>query len=149
MHRLAIDPEALAAKVATFKHWQDCKATLGRAENLAVWQTTRGADGRLHVSSQMRGPDPAGALTALVAFEAMLLSQRTSPAVDDVQPRMDLSQPGRVAAVWRLAGVWVEVWHPDTAPAVPAPAQRSRRRFLRGPGGRLPFTRRRKETTTP
>lgn len=52
--------------------------------------------------------------------------------------------------MWHHAGVWVELWHPDTIPTVeqPAPANTpptARRRASRA-SGRLPFTRRTKET---
>lgn len=69
-----------------------------------------------------------------------------------MRPQLDVSVPGRTSLVWRSGGVWVELWHPDTAtPQSPEPVVRAsaRRGRLRGPGGRLLFTRNKKTTPTP
>jgi hypothetical protein len=85
----------------------------------------------------------------------------------DQRPQFDVSQPGRVVLVWRYGGVWVELWHPETAvdapegaePAdsapvpsvavqatpIPKPAGPARSLISRA-SDRLPFTRRHKET---
>jgi hypothetical protein len=66
------------------------------------------------------------------------------------QPTLDHSIPGRTACLWLDGGVWVELWHPDTAPATEAapaydaPAKLARLLRTRA-SDRLPFTRR---TTT-
>jgi hypothetical protein len=77
----------------------------------------------------------------------------------DLRPQFDITVPGRTVLVWRHAGVWVELWHPDTIPAAPEPVQAvpepdaalvpaAARRPILGPGGRLPLTRRKKQPTT-
>lgn len=146
MQPLALNRDALAAKYSVFKHWQECRS--GRRESLAPWTTTRGEDGRLQISTELRAPDPASALQALMGLQARFIDQRAGLALDDALPHLDVSQPGRVAGVWRLAGVWVEVWHHDTVPAAPTRAQRAARLFRRSPGGRFPYTRRKKETAS-
>ncbi|WP_031182972.1 hypothetical protein [Streptomyces seoulensis] len=151
MTALTLHPDALAAKHATIKAWRDSQSQ--RPETLTGWTITRAQDGLLHVSAQLSGPDPAAALTAFAARQASFLTIRANPCGEDLLPVLDFTVPGRTAAVWRLDGVWVEVWHPDPAPTAHGPVQAvlrpvSVRRPLGRPGARLPFTRRsRKETT--
>lgn len=152
MANLALHPDALTTKCLTLKHWLACSAD--RPEKLRGWQTTRGEDGRLYLSAELRGPNPADALRAFMGRQALFLSLRVEPSVessaDDVMPYLDFSTPGRTAAVWRLSGVWVEVWYPDVPDAAPRPVQRPPQaatvQARRGLGGRLPYTRRNKTT---
>ncbi|MFD5848344.1 hypothetical protein [Streptomyces chartreusis] len=104
----ALHPTAIATKYATLKHFRDSRAT-GRRAFLGAWNVTRGEDGQFHVSVRIRGRDAETALRAFVNRQALFLSQRMGPDTDDVMPSLDVSQPGRTAAWWRLSGVWVEV----------------------------------------
>lgn len=120
------------------------------------WRTGTAADGRPRLTAQVTGPGAAHALELFVKDSFLMLG-----APGDMRPRFDYSTPGRLSCVWRKSGVWVELWHPNTpaqastseAPA-PAPTTASSpprpsiRRTLTRPGGRLPFTRRKKETPT-
>lgn len=150
MENLALHPDALIAKCLTLKYWRACSAD--RPEKLRGWQTTRGEDGRLYLSAELRGPNPAEALQAFMGRQALFLTLRAEPSVglstDDLMPYLDLSTPGRTAAVWRLSGVWVEVWYPDVADAAPRPVQRPPQAVTvpsrRGIGARLPQGRRNK-----
>lgn len=146
MSNAALHPDALAAKYATLKHWRASKSS--RRDSLGNWRVTRGGDGRLTVSAQLRGPDPVSALRAFMNRQAYFLSERIAPSTDRQLPQLDLTQPGRVAAFWRLSGVWVEIWHHDTGSAPVEPAQAVPVPSRRGLGGRLPNTRRKKESTT-
>lgn len=134
---------------------------------LTDWQTSTAGDGTPMLSGRVAGK---GATHALAQFIA--LGQIGLKTEGDTRPGLDFSTPGRVAYVWRYFGVWVELWHPDGADAAPKPVEpvqsapvppqavqtdpvrdpiptAARRAFLRGPGGRLLFTRKqRKETTT-
>jgi hypothetical protein len=140
----ALHPDALFAKYATLKHWRAIRPS--RREALGGWQFTRGEDGRLHVSAQVRGPNAGEALQKLMDRQARFLSRRTDRPADDAMPQMDLTQQGRVAVFWRLAGVWVEVWYRTADSALVSPVQPVPvpvRRGL-GLGGRLPYTRNRR-----
>jgi hypothetical protein len=141
----ALHPDVLFAKYATLKHWRDIKPS--RRESLEGWQITRGEDGRLHVSVQASGPDAGLALQRLMDRQARFLSRRMDRVADDAMPQLDLSQAGRVAVFWRLAGVWVEVWCHTADSAPVSPVQPVPVLARRGLGGRLPYTRRKKETT--
>jgi hypothetical protein len=142
----ALHPDAITAKCLTIKHWRECGAD--RPEKLGNWKVTRGDDGRLHVSARMRGPNPADALQAFMRRQTFLISYRSEGPWDDQMPQWDLTVPGRISAFWRLSGVWVEVWHPDTDTGPLTPVQADPVPSRQVPGGRLPTTRRNKETTT-
>ena len=151
MPKPSLHPDALAAKVATLRHWRECGAD--RPESLGSWRITRGVDGRLHVSVQLRGPNPSEALAAFLRRQSLYLALRSDTSLDDRMPQMDLTQPGRMAVFWQLDGVWVEVWHYDTgnAPPVPvqSPAQPAPVPSRRGLGGRLTYTRNRRKKESP
>lgn len=114
-------------------------------------QETRPAAGGLLVSFQVVGPDAGKALAAFAGLPEYF--RPLGP--DDLRPGFDYDTPGRTACVWRTAGVWVELWHPDTPPttqAVPVPSQQPARpqSLLSRASARLPYTRRpipQKETT--
>ncbi|MGW8702864.1 hypothetical protein ACWGOK_39165 [Streptomyces eurythermus] len=145
MTTLALHPDALTAKYATLKAWRDSQSQ--RPETLTNWTNTYAADGRLHVSAHLVGPDPAAALNAFANRQASFLAIRANTGGEDMLPSLDFMVPGRTAAVWRLDGVWVEVWHHDPAPTASRAVQAASRpvparRPLTRPGARLPFTRR-------
>lgn len=126
------------------------------------------AEDSLLLSGRLVGSRPRWALDRFARDFHLVLAHP-----GDQRPYFDVSQPGRTVLVWRFGGVWVELWHPDTAvdgaieetPAPdpePTPAETEAgpetapvavsriRRLLSAPGGRLPYTRRtKKETTTP
>ena len=130
------------------------------------WQEETGPDGTVLLSGQVIGRRAVWALDRFARDFHLHLSH-----LGDVRPQFDVSQPGRVVLVWRYGGVWVELWHPETAvdapkvdeparvapvPSVavqatpkpaPAPAARTERRSFLGPGGRLFFTRKSRTTT--
>lgn len=148
----SLHPAVLTTRRATVKHWRD-GWTINRRAFLGDWQVTRLDDGSLHLSARIRGRDAAKALHSFVDRQSLFLAQRIGLDSGHLLPTLDVSQPGRTAACWRYAGVWVEVWHPDTEDAPPAPVQARRDRSRPGPGGRLPYTRKSrttndKETTT-
>ena len=133
-----LNRDALTAKYRIFRDWRETR----RPESLTVWTTSRLEDGSLIVSSQVRGPDPAGALREFVAWQTHALAERGVGDGWEV-PLLDVDVPGRISCVWQQDGVWIRLWYVDAPTA--APASRPRRWF---PGGRLTFTRnRRKETT--
>lgn len=145
----ALHPDVIATRYATHKHWRDSRV-YGRHAFLRAflgdWQVTRLTDGSLHLSARVRGRDAAKALHSFVDRQSLFLAQRIGPDSGHLLPTLDVSQPGRTAACWRYAGVWVEVWHPDTEDAPPAPVQARRDRSRPGPGGRLPYTRKSRTT---
>lgn len=122
------------------------------------WHTTHTSAGVL-LSARVSGEDAARAVQVMTEGR-----YRTVPPFQHAH--LDYSVPGRVACVWRSAGVWFELWHDDTvggpvktAPApvlvrvaepaaAPGPVPVPRPTLLSRASGRLPFTRRRKETYT-
>lgn len=120
------------------------------------WETLTAVDGSPLLSGRVAGPGAGYALQRFVATGPIGL-----PRAGDTRPVVDYSVPGRTAYVWRSYGVWVELWVPDSAEAAQTPVQpalaqsgrvldpipvAARRAFLRGPGGRLAFTRKRRTT---
>jgi len=117
-------------------------------------------DGGGLLSGRLIGSRPVWALDRFARDFHLILAHP-----GDQRPQFDVTQPGRVVLVWRFSGVWVELWHPDTAvdgpaeeplapepepEAVPAEPASLIRRLLSAPGGRLPYTHRtKKETPTP
>lgn len=144
MTTTVLSPLADTVREATVKRWRETEA--GRREQLVDWQETRTQDGTLMLSARVDGPDPGGALHQF-ADRSLLPG--------DQLPALDVMVPGREACVWRTDGVWVELWRPDTASAVPEPVpapqpvqaapKPSPRSLL---GGRLPFARTRRQETT-
>lgn len=143
--------DAGTVKVQTVKDWHSTHTgQAGRVEELTDWATTRLDDGALLVSARVVGPDPAAALEEFGNRHTERLGHRVKPADGDLPPIFDVSVPGRTACVWRVGGVWVEVWHPNTPNPVPGPsrgAQRvprsvpapPRRTVTASPSGRLPL----------
>lgn len=153
------------AREHAVKSWRTFTDTRNLRVPLADWQTSVTPDGSPCLSAEVAGSGAAHALSRFASDYQMNL-----PYPGDQRPQFDVMAVGRTVLVWRCLGVWVELWHPDSAPenvpvpepvqaapvlaqAVPTPtpavAEPVRRSFLR-PSGRLPFTRKRtdKETTT-
>lgn len=142
----SIDTTVTIERLAAEDGWKILRATTGFRARLEAWQRTDSDLGPL-LSARVTGLDAVRAVRWMAAGSAVGADASSLQAV------LDYSVPGRVACVWQSNGVWVELWHPDPLEAVqepPAAAARPARRraLLRGPSGRLPFTRRSKETTT-
>jgi len=159
-------PTALGyARQHADKSWQ----LFARAKNVTdtrpVWVESVTPDGSLLLSGELTGRRAVWALARFARDFWLTLKP------GDLRPQFDIGVPGRTVLVWRFDGVWVELWHPDGAvdapqgPVVvlsapvppqnvqaapnpdPVPAQaQARRAFLRGPGGRLRFTRKQRTT---
>jgi hypothetical protein len=138
------------------------------ADTRPEWEETT-TEGGLLLSGRLVGSRPMWALDRFARDFHLTLSHP-----GDQRPQFDITQPDRVVLVWRYGGVWVELWHPDTAvdapkaaepvhdaPAPPvtvqatpkpapvpaAPVRSPVRSLIRRASGRLPYTRtRRKET---
>ncbi|WP_327335867.1 hypothetical protein OG384_04335 [Streptomyces sp. NBC_01324] len=118
----ALHPDITLAKSRTLKDWCDTHPNRPcGVEELTDWTTVRLDNGVLLVSARITGPDPAVALREFSVRQEERLGHRVDPAVGDQPPSLDFSVPGRTACVWRLGGVWVEVWHPGTPAPAPAP----------------------------
>jgi hypothetical protein len=143
-----LHPDVLAAKYDALKVWREC--TLGRHETLTGWKTTTTEDGALWLSARAQGRNPAMVMAKVAECQLARITYFAAPGSGHQLPSLDVSQPGRTAYVWRTGGVWVEIWHATPpAAAEPTPIRPSRTSSTvarRGLGGRLPFTRRRKET---
>lgn len=158
-------PSALdMAREHAVKAWRLFTDNRNLRAPLAEWDTTTTPDGSPYLSVEVTGRGAAHALSRFAADYHITL-----PNPGDVRPQFDVTAVGRTVLVWRCLGVWVELWHSDSAPAAPgspepvlsgpkpaqAPAQGvvpPMRRSFRRPSGRLPFTRRQrtdKESTTP
>jgi hypothetical protein len=141
------------ARAHAIKSWYLFTDNRGLKARIPDWRTSTAPDGSPVLSVEVVGPDAAHALSLFAPQHHLILS---TPG--DLRPQFDITVPGRTVLVWRHAGVWVELWHPDTVPATPKPVQHApeadtalvsaaTRRPLLGPGGRLTFTRRKKETS--
>ncbi|WP_328903285.1 hypothetical protein OHR86_28190 [Streptomyces sp. NBC_00441] len=143
---------AASAKDQTVRDWHSTHPGRPyRVEKLTDWTTTRLDDGALLVSARVVGPNPGAALEEFGNRHAERLGHRVKPAEGDLPPIFDVSVPGRTARVWRVGGVWVEVWHPNTPNPVPGPprcaqrvprpvpSQAARRPAAVTPSGRLPL----------
>ncbi|THA22749.1 hypothetical protein E6R18_32910 [Streptomyces sp. A1277] len=143
--------DAGIAKAQTVKDWYDTHpGRARRVEKLTDWATIRLDDGSLLVSARVVGPDPGTALEEFGVRQEERLGHSVDPAAGDQPPTLDVSVPGRTACVWRVSGVWVEVWHPNTPTPPPGrsrPAQRvprpvpapPRHPAVVTPSGRLPL----------
>jgi hypothetical protein len=143
----ALHPDVILAKHETLHRWKDTET--GRRETLEGWKARRLEDGALFLSVEVQGPNPDRALHRFADRQASYLANRRHQPGDQI-PQLDVTVPGRVAVVWRTGGVWVELWHPDTATAPVAPVEPrplARRATPALLGGRLPFTRRKTATT--
>lgn len=118
------------------RHWHDYRHySPPLTVDTSGWQY-RDTDSGPMWSMQLSGPDAA---KALIGFAA-------SPyGIHHLHPLLDYGVPGRTAVVWQSNGVWLEVWHPDTADAAPGPVSgpSHTRPVPSRLGGRLPFTRNR------
>lgn len=144
------------AKDHAIKSWYLFTDNRGLKARIPDWRTSTAPDGSPALSVEVVGPGAAYALSLFASQYHLVLGHP-----GDQRPQFDYSVPGRTSCVWRRAGVWVELWHPDTLPASPqpvppvsAPAEvaapgtsgRNPRGGLFGPSGRLVFTRRPKTT---
>lgn len=118
---------------------------------LSTWTAHRLEDGTVALSAEVNARYAPTVLAAFTANAYSYFEGRPGKPGDQL-PTLDVSTVGREACVWRTGGVWVELWHPVTAPAAvdrpetrPAGVVRPPRRALAG--ARLPFGRRSKTAT--
>ena len=147
------DPALLAAQEHATHSWSISMATCGLAATLPTWTASTAPDGSPVVSAEVAGP---GAAHALSRFASECDLNLRHPG--DMRPQFDIEVTDRTVLVWRRNGVWVGLWHPNTAAVAPEPTQAAPaavqptpasavRAALRGLGDRLPTTRRKKETS--
>ncbi|MET8585675.1 hypothetical protein ABZX39_33130 [Streptomyces collinus] len=141
------------AKDHATRSWYRFMDVRGLKARIPSWQTRTAPDGAPVLSAEVTGQGVAHALRLFASDCHLALAYP-----GDLRPQFDIDSPDRTVLVWRYRGVWVELWHPDTAPAAPTPVQATpevdtalvsaaSRRPLLGPGGRLTFTRNRRKTT--
>jgi hypothetical protein len=139
--------DPIAVQHAAARAWslftQDRQRTTETVEN---WETGTTPDGSPCLSGQVVGANPADALRLFTADYPIPLGQP-----GDLRPTVEY-RDGRVVTVWRSAGVWVELWHPEVPiprPGPPVGAQRPARPLpapprrtavaVSSPSGRLPL----------
>jgi hypothetical protein len=147
----------IAAKFHAQNSWQLFTGPHGYDATVPSWKVTDTEDGSPCLSSEVVGESAVHALQRFARDFYLTL-----PNPGDVRPQFDVTQSGRVVLAWRYDGVWVELWHPDSATDTPQPPRSvrgayappvaaqtappsspaARRAFRRGPSARLPFTRR-------
>jgi hypothetical protein len=140
-----ISPQADMAIAHATRFWTHFTADRNLKARIPEWELGTAVDGALLVSFRVVGTQAVEALTGFAGIPEYFRPLED----DDLRPAFDYHVPGRVVCVWRTAGVWVELWCPDTTAAAPAPAPApvsrvpvaSERSFL---GARLKFTRNRK-----
>lgn len=145
-----IPPAVDVAIAHATRTWTTFVVDRNHKARLSEWQAGTAVGGAPLVSFEVVGPNAGEALAAFAGIPEFF--RPLEPG--DLRPFFDYDTPGRTACVWSAGGVWVELWHPDTAPIAPAAPEPvpdtvqavpepSPRGLL---GGRLPFSRRRKET---
>jgi len=140
------------------KSWQMFAREKGLTDTRPCWEETVTPDGSMLLSGRLVGQRPTWALSRFARDFYLTLKP------GDMRPQFDVTQSGRTVLVWRYDGVWVELWHPDSAagPQTPAgPVQGPqvkapepvhsmpvpRRSLIGRASERLPFTRNRKKAT--
>ncbi|MYW46357.1 hypothetical protein [Streptomyces sp. SID161] len=147
------EPTLSDAREHAIHSWILFVTTCGLTASLPTWTTGTAPDGNPVLSAEVAGPGAAHALSRFASEYHLTL-----PHPGDARPQFDVEVVDRTVLVWRRDGVWVELWHPNTVPAAPEPAQTAPgpvqatpasavRAALRGLGDRLPTTRRNKETS--
>lgn len=138
------------ARETTTRQWNGRLEHRNRRPIALHWETSTAADGSPMVSARVESPFAQHALLVFVR-EGSLVLDTTGPCQ---QPTFDYSL-GRTACVWRTGGVWVELWHPESALVVPGPptslvpaAVPKPRGLWRSPSARLPFGRKRAAALT-
>ena len=139
--------DPIAVQHAATRAWSLFAQDRKTKETVENWETSTTPDGSPCLSGQVVGANPAQALRLFTADYPIPLGQP-----GDLRPTVEY-RDGRVVTVWRSAGVWVELWHPEVPiprpgppagaqrPARPLPAPPSRTAFS-SPSGRLPLGRR-------
>jgi hypothetical protein len=136
--------DAPAARDSATRNWSNRLAYRNRSVAQIRWTQTTTPDGTPMVSGRIDHPHAAELLLLFVKEGPLVLAEYAGRCQ---QPTFDHSMPGRTSCLWLDGGVWVELWHPDTAPAaVVPPAQDAPTKLVRllrtHAGDRLPFTRR-------
>ena len=127
--------EAISRAKATWKAF----STEMRGDAVAPsWRTGTAADGAPLLTAEVVGAQKVEALHRFASQYPLILRGE-----GDLRPMYEY-RPGRTVCVWRMGGVWVELWHPDppapsTAPvAAPAPRVAPKPGPAVSPSGRLP-----------
>lgn len=145
---LALHPDTLTAKYRAVKDWKDSqnRRTTPDINTLSHWDVARLDTGELFLSARIMGPAPEAALLAFEHRQSTNISAFGDMAGGDRLPSLDCTVRGRTACVWRLNGVWVEVWYPDTPAHRPGPPVAAPRAVpkpgppaVSSPSGRLPL----------
>ncbi|MFD9249571.1 hypothetical protein [Streptomyces bottropensis] len=138
------------------RQWLALLKYSGMKAELGPWERLDTEAGPL-LSARVDGPDAA------LAVQGLVTGDRVVGIVGGFhRPSLDYTVPGRIACVWQSNGVWVEFWHPDqpaVAPtpltarpkapqAVVSPRAVARQSLISRASGRLPFPRRKKESTS-
>jgi hypothetical protein len=77
---------------------------------ITTWDTTTTPDGQPMLSGRVGGSEAVRQLRSFADKTLLVLEQP-----GDLRPVMDVSEPERVAVVWRTGGVWVTLWAPEPA----------------------------------
>jgi len=161
--------DVTSARTHATDSWNLFTLQKGYKATVPDWQTRACPDGSVLLSGQVVGNGAEYALARFARDHYLVLGQ-----YGDQRPQFDITQPGRTVLVWLYGGVWVELWHPETAvdtpkaaepvhdapappvavPAAPEPKPKPAapvcspvRSLISRASGRLPYTRnRRKET---
>ena len=144
--------DSTAAQEEATRLWDRRLDAKGRKPIPLEWsEPITAADGSPLVSARVDSPFAATALTEFMRADAVVFN----PSTWTRQPTFDYDVPGRTACLWRSGGVWVELWHPESALAVPGPpaapvpaATPKPRGFWRTPSARLPYGRKRTAALT-
>lgn len=138
--------DPIAVQHAASRAWSLFTQDRQTTETVENWETGTTPDGSPCLSGQVVGDNPALALRLFTADYPIPLGQP-----GDQRPHAEYRE-GRVVTVWRSAGVWVELWHPEVPiprpgppvaaqrPARPVPAPPRRTAVAAAtPSGRLPL----------
>lgn len=124
------------AKAAAIRTWYEACRDRYPSALVPDWRTGQTVSGEPLLTVQVIGQHGPEALHRFAADYPL----NVGPG--DQRPGFEY-RPGRIVCVYRRAGVWIEMWHPDP-PAAPAPTPAVMPRRLAGlfPSGRLPYPRR-------
>ncbi|GGU62180.1 hypothetical protein [Streptomyces lavendofoliae] len=101
------------AQADTMGVWDRRQTQYNRPRIPVQWTQTTAADGTPLISGRLISPGAADALLRFVREGTLTLAYHAGACQ---QPTFDTTVTGRTVCAWRTGGVWVELWHPDTAP---------------------------------
>lgn len=146
---MTYDPDL--AREETTELWDRRRGNLNLPDVSLEWAAPITVDGGYPlISAQVVGPQPADALLGFIRLHQIPEYQLRSEEGPCQQPTLDDTVPGRTALVWRIGGVWVELWHTDRPAPAPVPVEPTSTAVAAThipaprPSARLPFARLRK-----